>query len=120
RSFYRVAAQVRYEASLVHHSPDDCPICGKTGEFSDVGDDVGGEVRDPLGLELCLHGTVRGRPVVHPSGSPVRGVKALASDFGVYFGMIKHADAIPLVGCVAILDPLELDMDMEEGSSDGE
>lgn len=106
RPFYRVAAQVRYEASTAHLPPDDCPVCGRAGEYADVDGDVNRLVRDPLGLELCLHGTVRGRPVSHPTGSPVRGVRAMADDYDLFFGIfdVERPDAeTPRVGCVAVM-----------------
>jgi hypothetical protein len=111
REFFRVAAQVRYEASLAHNPPDDCPVCGRAGDYADVDGDVNRLVRDPLGLELCLHGTVRGRPVSHPSGFPVRGVQAMASDYDLYFGEFdtqRPEDETPRVGCVAVLNQGEL------------
>jgi hypothetical protein len=104
--FYRVAAQVRYEASSVHHPPDDCPVCGRAGDYAEVDGDVNRLVRDPLGLELCLHGTIRGRPVTHPSGFPIRGVRAMASDYDLYFGIFdanRPETDTPRVGCVAVL-----------------
>ncbi len=117
RPFYRVAAQVRYEASLIHHSPDDCPICGRSGDFANSGEDVEREVRDPLGVELCLHGTIRGRPVTHPSGQRILGMKSLAMEYGLYFGTIKPADGTPMVGCVAILGNEDVeDSDEDIGS----
>ena len=104
--FYRVAAQVRYEANTAHTPPDDCPVCGRAGEYADVEGDVSRYVHDPLGLELCLHGTVRGRPVLHPTGTPIRGVRAMASDYDLYFGLFDgHQPEMesPRLGCVAIL-----------------
>lgn len=104
--FYRIAAQVRYEASNVHSPPDDCPICGRSGEYADVEGDVSRYVRDPLGLELCLHGTVRGRPITHPSGLPIRGVRAMAADYDVFFSVFdahEPEEESPRLGCVAIL-----------------
>ncbi len=106
RAFYRIAAQVRYEASTAHNPPDDCPVCGRSGDYADVDGDVNRLVRDPLGLELCLNGTVRGRPVSHPAGSPVRGVRAMASDYDLYFGVFDAncpETGTPRVGCVAVL-----------------
>ena len=106
RCFWRIAAQVRYEASSAHNPPDDCPVCGRSGDYADVDGDVNRLVRDPLGLELCLHGTVRGRPVLHPTGSPVRGVRAMAADYNLYFGIFdtdQPETGTPRVGCVAVL-----------------
>ncbi len=108
--FWRVAAQVRYEPSSVHNPPEDCPICGKYGEYCDVDGDVNALVRDPLGLELSLYGTVRGKPVAHPNGSLIRGIRSMASDYELYFGVLD-ADSLdvntPRVGCVALLDKAE-------------
>lgn len=108
REFYRVAAQVRYEASLVHAVPDDCPVCGRHGDYADVEGDVSRLVRDPLGLELCLHGTIRGKAVHHPSGFPIRGVQAMAADYDLYFSVFdtpRPETETPRVGLVAVLPP---------------
>lgn len=106
QEFYRVAAQVRYEASLVHTPPDDCPVCGRSGEYAEVDGDVSRLVRDPLGMELCLHGTIRGKPVHHPSGFPIRGVQAMASDYDLHFSVFdtpRPETETPRVGLVAVL-----------------
>jgi hypothetical protein len=66
RPFYRLAGSVHYEVE--HSNPNHadveiCPICGRTGAYADLKGNLVEQVHDPLGLEMLLHGTVRGEPV---------------------------------------------------------
>ena len=66
RPFYRFAASVHYEVE--HSNPNHadveiCPICGRTGAYADLKGNLVEQVHDPLGLEMLLHRTVRGKPV---------------------------------------------------------
>ncbi|NLC69445.1 MAG: hypothetical protein GX754_11835 [Clostridiaceae bacterium] len=66
--FYRIAISVHFEVdrpAKLHAYVDKCPVCGCTGEYKKF---FGAETRvknenvhDPLGLELILHGTIRGK-----------------------------------------------------------
>jgi hypothetical protein len=67
RTFYRFAASVHYEvehANPNHADVETCPICGRAGEYAAVKGNLVEQVHDPLGLELLLKGTIRGK-VVH-------------------------------------------------------
>jgi len=66
RPFYRFAGSVHYEVE--HGNPNHadveiCPICGRTGAYASLKGNLVEQVHDPLGLEMLLHGTVRGEPV---------------------------------------------------------
>src|SRR5262249_17257880 len=63
RPFYRLAASVHFEVE--HNNPNHadveiCPICGRTGAYARLKGNLVEQVHDPLGLEMLLHGTVRG------------------------------------------------------------
>jgi hypothetical protein len=77
--YYRFAGSVHYEVEdehPLHPYVDDCPYCGRTGAYAHAEDLFAG-VHEPLGLELLLSGTVRGVPVVRPTGQPARGLMAM-------------------------------------------
>jgi hypothetical protein len=66
RPFYRFAGSVHYEVE--HSNPNHadveiCPICGRTGAYAGLTGNLVEQVHDPLGLEMLLHGTVRGKSV---------------------------------------------------------
>jgi hypothetical protein len=69
-SHWRVAASVHYEvehANPLHADVEVCPICGRTGAYTDKEGNLVEHVHDPLGLELLLWGTVRGERVLNMS-----------------------------------------------------
>ncbi len=77
--YYRFAGSVHYEVEdehPLHPYVDSCPYCGRTGEFAQAEDLFAG-VHEPLGLELLLSGTIRGRPVKRINGRPVGGIIAM-------------------------------------------
>jgi hypothetical protein len=66
REFYRFAASAHYEvehANPHHADVEECPICGRTGEYGAVKGNLVEQVHDPLGLELVLTGKIRGQEV---------------------------------------------------------
>ena len=66
RSFYRLAISVHYEVehgNPLHADVETCPICGRTGAYANLRGNLVELVHDPLGLELLLHGTIRGQTV---------------------------------------------------------
>lgn len=85
QAYYRFAASVHYEVEDEHpRHPyiDECPGCGRTGTYAGAADLFAG-VHEPLGLELLLDGTVRGRPVARADGRPVGGLAALRETHAV-------------------------------------
>ncbi|MCX7029571.1 MAG: hypothetical protein NTU62_05560, partial [Spirochaetes bacterium] len=76
-----------------HPYVDDCPVCGLTGAYAFAidrrGQDYCLRVHDPLGLELLLHGTVRGVAATWPDGRPVAALSRLEGEPGVAFD--EHA-----------------------------
>ena len=67
REYYRFGASAHYEvehANPHHADVEDCPVCGRAGEYASVKGNLVEQVHDPLGLELVLTGTIRGE-VVH-------------------------------------------------------
>ena len=66
RPFYRFGASTHYEvghANPNHADVEECPICGRTGAYAKFAGNLVERVHDPLGLELLLHGTIRGQAV---------------------------------------------------------
>jgi hypothetical protein len=66
RKFHRFAASVHYEvehANPHHADVENCPICGRIGEYAEAKGHLVENVHDPLGLELLVRGTIRGQPV---------------------------------------------------------
>jgi hypothetical protein len=66
RSFYRLAISVHYEVehgNPLHADVESCPLCGRTGPYAGLKGNLVELVHDPLGLELLLHGTIRGQTV---------------------------------------------------------
>ncbi|MBN2553815.1 MAG: hypothetical protein JXB06_13645, partial [Spirochaetales bacterium] len=78
REFFLFPASVHYEVATeepLHPYEDSCPFCGITGKYAVPVDpdsqDYCLKIHDPLGLELLLHGTIRGRRVSLQNGSTV-------------------------------------------------
>src|SRR5262249_6804911 len=62
-TYWRVAASIHYEvehANPLHADVEVCPICGRTGAYAEKTGNLVERVHDPLGIELMLHGTIRG------------------------------------------------------------
>jgi hypothetical protein len=80
-----IPASVHFEVATEepsHPYVDACPVCGLTGEYAFSIDprsqDYCLKVHDPLGLELLLHGTIRGVAATWPDGRPVAALDRLA------------------------------------------
>jgi hypothetical protein len=88
REFYRVAASAHYEVEHTnpHHADvETCTICGRTGTYADRTGNLVEAVHDPLGVELALHGAIRGEPVaMRDNWSPSR---RAAAGFGSQFSV---------------------------------
>ena len=90
RECFRIPASVHFEVATEepsHPYVDACPACGLTGDYA-FAIDRGGQdyclrVHDPLGVELLLHGTVRGIAATWPDGRPVAALDSLAGGPGV-------------------------------------
>ena len=86
---FLIPASVHYEVSTedpLHPYEDSCPLCGITAEY-DVPVDPGSQdycvkIHDPLGLEVLLDGTVRGRPALDLQGKRLPCVQDLARRWG--------------------------------------
>jgi hypothetical protein len=66
RDFYRFAASVHYEvehANPHHADVEQCPICGRTGDYAALKGNLVEQAHDPLGLELLFTGKIRGEAV---------------------------------------------------------
>ena len=95
RAYYRFAASVHYEVEDEHpRHPyiDECPSCGRTGQYAGAADLFAG-AHEPLGLELLLEGTIRGRPVARVDGRPVGGLAALRQTHAVEIHHLTPARA---------------------------
>ena len=80
-----IPASVHFEVATeepTHPYVDACPACGLTGDYAFAidrdGPDYCLKVHDPLGVELLLHGTVRGIAATWPDGRPVAALDSLA------------------------------------------
>lgn len=104
---YRLAASIHYEVAQKHlHHPyiDPCPICGRTGEYHLPGDPCE-VVHDPLGLELVLYGTVRGKIAMSSRGDAFRSLQTLSKryDLTVHDAQSERKDVNTLrIGCVIV------------------
>jgi hypothetical protein len=92
RDCFLVPASVHYEVSTEEESHpyvDACPACGLTGDYAFPIDrrsqDYCLRVHDPLGIELLLHGTIRGVPGARLDGTPVPALSRLGGDLSVLF-----------------------------------
>ena len=66
REFFRFAASVHYEVEHTnpnHADVEICPICGRTGDYSELKGNLVELVHDPLGLEMVMTGKIRGETV---------------------------------------------------------
>jgi len=66
RDFFRFGASAHYEVEHTnpnHADVEICPICGRTGEYSELKGNLVELVHDPLGLELVMTGKIRGETV---------------------------------------------------------
>jgi hypothetical protein len=91
--YWRFAASVHYEVEDEHpRHPDidECPICGRTGEYAGAADLFAG-VHEPLGLELLCYGTVRGEPIARADGTPAVGLVVLGQSHGVTIERLSPA-----------------------------
>jgi hypothetical protein len=96
RECFRIPASVHFEAATEepsHPYVDACPVCGLTGEYAFAidrrGQDYCLKVHDPLGVELLLHGTIRGIVATWPDGRPVAAMSRLSGGPRVAFD--EHA-----------------------------
>jgi len=83
--YYRFAGSVHYEVAdehPLHPYVDECPYCGRTGEYARAEDLFAG-AHEPLGLELLLYGTNHGRPVSRPDGRPAGGIRGMQDEYDV-------------------------------------
>lgn len=82
--YYRLAASAHYEVEHFnpnHADVESCPICGRTGAYASEHGNLVERVHDPLGLELVTTGKIRGEPVRHYTGEPVRPVTGAVHTF---------------------------------------
>jgi len=87
-NYYRFAASAHYEVEHTnpnHADVEICPICGRTGEYSELKGNLVELVHDPLGLELLLTGKIRGETVRfdHWDQREVGSTDALRATFNV-------------------------------------
>jgi hypothetical protein len=92
RECFCIPASVHFEAATeepCHPYVDACPVCGLTGDYAFAIDprsqDYCLKVHDPLGVELLLHGTIRGVAPAWPGGRPVAALSRLDDDPGIAY-----------------------------------
>jgi hypothetical protein len=88
REFYRFAASAHYEvehANPHHADVEGCPICGRSGDYAKVKGSLVEQVHDPLGLELVLKGTIRGKKVTFEDWErrPIGSINSLSGQLRV-------------------------------------
>jgi hypothetical protein len=104
-SYFRLAGSVHYEVEdehPLHPYVDECPYCGRTGEYAGAADLFAG-AHEPLGLELLLYGTNHGRPVVRPDGRPATGVEALAETQAVEIRRLRPSRSDMNITALAVV-----------------
>ena len=86
--FFLIPASVHYEVATeeeLHPYADQCPLCGITGEYETSIDreseDYCVKIHDPLGLELLLHGSIRGEPVAWHGRDRVCSITDIGDEF---------------------------------------
>ncbi len=96
RECFCIPASVHFEVATEepsHPYVDACPLCGLTGEYAFAidprGQDYCLKVHDPQGVELLLHGTIRGAAAAWPDGRPVASLDRL--DGGPVVAYDEHA-----------------------------
>ena len=111
--FYCMAMSVHYEISTENKNHPfllSCPVCGKSGQYSDTELDVNNldkdickKIHDPLGVELLLKGTIRDKEIYDQAGKKIELIKKMRElcDLDVHIFQPKQID-IPLMGCVLI------------------
>ena len=108
-AYFRMAGSVHYEVEdehPLHPYVDECPYCGRTGEYTGA-DDLFAGAHEPLGLELLLYGTNHGRPVTRPDGRPAIGVAAIAQTHAVRIRRLRpsRSDMNITALAVVVIDP---------------
>jgi hypothetical protein len=83
-----LAASAHYEVEHTnpnHADVENCPICGRTGEYRQLKGNLIELVHDPLGLELVMTGKVRGQVVKLEDRNRTRvgGIEDLKSVFAI-------------------------------------
>ena len=103
--YFRLAGSVHYEVEdehPLHPYVDECPYCGRAGEYAGA-DDLFAGAHEPLGLELLLYGTNHGRPVMRPDGRPATGVAALAETHAVRIRRMRPARSDMNITALAVV-----------------
>lgn len=92
RTCFCIPASVHFEVATeepTHPYVDACPVCGLTGAYAFAIDrrsqDYCLKVHDPLGVELLLHGTVRGVAATWPDGRPAAALGSLGVSPSISF-----------------------------------
>jgi hypothetical protein len=85
REVFAIPASVHYEVSTEdpqHPYADHCPMCGITDDYrvhiDPASQDYCVKIHDPLGVEILLHGTLRGKAALDDEGRPVRSLASLS------------------------------------------
>ncbi len=108
-TYYRFAGSVHYEVAdehPLHPYIDECPYCGRTGDYAQA-DDLFAGAHEPLGLEMLLYGTNHGRPVARADGRPVGGIRAMQGQYAVRIHRLHPArpDMNIVDLAVVLIDP---------------
>ena len=107
RAFHQVASSIHYEVAQKHrYHPyiDPCPICGVTGEY-DIRGDRCEKIHDPLGLEVALPGTIRGKAATNAHDDPYPALDRIETAHAISIEVAEPArsDINTLrLGCVRI------------------
>jgi hypothetical protein len=100
---FAIPVSVHYEVSTedpLHPYADECPLCGITGDYlvpiDPASQDYCVKIHDPLGLEVLLKGTIRGKQALDASRRPVRCAGELAGPWTCAVRQDEQAAGEPL------------------------
>jgi hypothetical protein len=103
-SFFGFAANVHYAVDEHPRHPyvDECPLCGRTGEYAGAAD-LFADVQEPLGLELLCYGTMRGAQIHRVDGTPVSGLLALGEVYDLSIDRLSPSRPDMNVAALAVV-----------------
>ncbi len=112
--FYRLALSVHYEVTTEnknHPFVESCPICGRTGIYDievdrkNLDKEICRKIHDPLGVEVLINSTVRGKKIYNPRSEQVKFIDRLkkACDLDIHISTTINTEInTPKIGHIVI------------------